>query len=304
MSPYSVDLVLPPRITGPFRVSLLGSMVVHLLALTLWTSAPPSGMPGGAVLQVTLVSGDVATPGSTPSQAASPSEPTAAPLEDPSALIGEADKMAASEPPASVASEQRWEILAVAGGDSPPAGSAQANRRDTESDPRARGNAEPHRGRPAEPKEPSAKPIRRPEQVADTQERALDHVAAAGSAPEGVNNEAVRTSGASPAEGEGGGTGGESYQALQAALHAALLPRFDYPLLARRRGWEGRVRVGLIVEPDGDLRDVHVVESSGFKVLDRAAVQDLEEVGTLTTVSGWLGGAEMDVTLPVQYRLR
>lgn len=304
MSPYSVAFVLSARITGSFRISLLGSMAVHLLALTLWTSAPPSGMPGGAVLQVTLVSGDVATPGSTPSQAASPSEPMVAPVEDPSALIGEAETMTASEPPASVASEQHREIMAVAGGDSPPVGSAQANRRHTESEPRARGIAEPRRGRPAEPKEPAAKPTRRPDQVADTQERALEHVAAAGSAPEGVRNEKVRSSGASPAEGEGGGAGGETYQALQAALHEALLPRLDYPLLARRRGWEGRVRVGLIVEPDGDLRDVHVVESSGFKVLDRAAVKDLKEVGTLTAGNNWLGDEEMDVTLPVQYRLR
>ena len=74
-------------------------------------------------------------------------------------------------------------------------------------------------------------------------------------------------------------------------------------MLARRRGWEGRVRVGLLVEPDGDLTGLHIVESSGFKVHDRAAIKDLKEVGTLPSAGPWLGEQEMPVVLPVQYRL-
>ncbi len=98
--------------------------------------------------------------------------------------------------------------------------------------------------------------------------------------------------------------GGDTYRVVQSALRKALLTRFDYPLLARRRGWEGRVRVALMVEPDGGLRDMHVVQSSGYQVLDEAALEDLREVGKLPEAYAWLGGKELAVILPIQYRLQ
>jgi protein TonB len=98
--------------------------------------------------------------------------------------------------------------------------------------------------------------------------------------------------------------GGETYRRVQAALRKALLPRFDYPMLARRRGWEGRVRIGVLVESDGNLRDIRVVESCGYRVLDEAALDDLREVDRLPEVNAWLGGEEISVILPIQYRLK
>ena len=104
--------------------------------------------------------------------------------------------------------------------------------------------------------------------------------------------------------GERGGLGGDSYRMVQAALRKALLTRFDYPLLARRKGWEGRVRVAVVVEPDGGLKDMHVVQSSGYQVLDQAALEDLREVGQLPEANVWLAGKALAVVLPIQYRLR
>jgi protein TonB len=37
-------------------------------------------------------------------------------------------------------------------------------------------------------------------------------------------------------------------------------------------GWEGRVLIGFILEPNGDIRDLKVLKSSGYEVLDKEAL--------------------------------
>lgn len=49
-----------------------------------------------------------------------------------------------------------------------------------------------------------------------------------------------------------------------------------YPQLARRRGWQGTVVVGLLVSPSGLPLESRVVESSGYALLDEAARSTLE----------------------------
>ena len=48
-------------------------------------------------------------------------------------------------------------------------------------------------------------------------------------------------------------------------------PKPDYPLLARRKGFEGRVLLRVAVRPDGIAEAAVIIESSGHDVLDRAA---------------------------------
>ena len=90
---------------------------------------------------------------------------------------------------------------------------------------------------------------------------------------------------------------------LRGRLQRALIAHFEYPLLARRRGWEGVVRIGLRVEPDGQLSRLRVIGSSGHRSLDRAALDSLHRVGTLADVAGWLQGRQFDMVLPVRYQL-
>ncbi len=49
--------------------------------------------------------------------------------------------------------------------------------------------------------------------------------------------------------------------------------RPDYPSIARRRGWEGRVVLRLEIGADGAVGDVSVAQSSGRTALDEAAVE-------------------------------
>jgi protein TonB len=46
----------------------------------------------------------------------------------------------------------------------------------------------------------------------------------------------------------------------------------NYPPIARRMGWEGKVLVSFVLEPSGDIRDLKVLKSSGYEVLDKEAL--------------------------------
>ncbi|MBT8122273.1 MAG: TonB family protein [Gammaproteobacteria bacterium] len=89
---------------------------------------------------------------------------------------------------------------------------------------------------------------------------------------------------------------------LRNALVSALQARFRYPRRAQKRGWEGTVVISLRILPEGQLADVHVANSSGVPVLDRAALRSLSEVSVSRHVA-WLDGREIDMLIPVEYRL-
>jgi protein TonB len=90
---------------------------------------------------------------------------------------------------------------------------------------------------------------------------------------------------------------------LKNQLRAALVPYFAYPMMARRHGWQGQVRVGLRVEADGRLSHVRIAHSSGYRLLDSAALAALNRINTLPKVADWLDGRHFDMVLPIDYRL-
>jgi TonB family protein len=79
----------------------------------------------------------------------------------------------------------------------------------------------------------------------------------------------ARTDGGS---GDGHGTGrgaGDGTDQRPACVHC---PRPRYPFIARARGWQGSVSVGLLVLADGTVDAASVRHSSGYGVLDEAAI--------------------------------
>lgn len=78
---------------------------------------------------------------------------------------------------------------------------------------------------------------------------------------------------------------------------------FEYPLLARRRGWEGTVWLSFVVAPDGELERIHVARGSGYDALDRSALTALRRIGNLPEARTRLGGRALELELPVIYRL-
>ncbi len=79
-------------------------------------------------------------------------------------------------------------------------------------------------------------------------------------------------------------------------------PPPQYPALARRRGYEGTVLVEALVSRDGSVRDLRLTRSSGYSVLDRAAMASVKEwffePATINEEK-----VEMWVKVPVRFRL-
>ena len=74
-------------------------------------------------------------------------------------------------------------------------------------------------------------------------------------------------------------------------------------MLARRRGWQGTVKVGLRITAEGHISQLHIVEASRHPILDRAALDSLGCIETVPEAVAWLGGRHSDIVLPVEYRL-
>jgi periplasmic protein TonB len=52
----------------------------------------------------------------------------------------------------------------------------------------------------------------------------------------------------------------------------------SYPHMARKMNWCGRVKIAFVVCEDGGVKDLRVVESSGFSILDRNTVDTVKKV--------------------------
>lgn len=88
---------------------------------------------------------------------------------------------------------------------------------------------------------------------------------------------------------------------IQTRIHRDFSRHFSYPPLARRHGWEGAVRLGYDVTPEGRVINVRVLASSGYPVLDRNAQETLSRVPPLGP-TGWPRPIEA-LELAVHYQL-
>jgi len=122
-------------------------------------------------------------------------------------------------------------------------------------------------------------------------------------APSRIQRKQLSARSGSTSHGRHALTSAARYRKTRRALLEALLPHFDYPPLARRRGWQGRVNVGLHVAADGDLTRIRLVKSSGYALLDKTAVRNITELRSIPRATQWLEGNGMDVVLPVRYQL-
>ncbi len=90
---------------------------------------------------------------------------------------------------------------------------------------------------------------------------------------------------------------------LLGKVRTELARYFQYPALARERGWEGQVILGFSLQADGHLDKIHIARSSGYHVLDESARAALGKVSTIADAGQWLDGRAIDMQLPVIYRL-
>ena len=95
-------------------------------------------------------------------------------------------------------------------------------------------------------------------------------------------------------ETSGGGTTAGDFAWIRDAIQLAIA----YPATARRMGWEGKVVVAFHLLPDGSVRDVRVVQGSGYGALDRGAIDAVRTASPFPR-----SPVEAEVITPVVYRL-
>lgn len=90
---------------------------------------------------------------------------------------------------------------------------------------------------------------------------------------------------------------------IRKKLNALITRNFSYPTFARKRGWQGTVKLGLRIEANGKLTQVRIVKTSGYSILDQAALTTLTQTNYIKGIESWLAGNYYDTTLPVKYQL-
>lgn len=76
-----------------------------------------------------------------------------------------------------------------------------------------------------------------------------------------------------------------------------------YPSIAREKGWEGVVHVSVAMPIGLGSPTVSLSRSSGHEVLDRQAVEMVEQAVSLAVMPDVMRGRGLSISLPVEYRL-
>jgi protein TonB len=114
--------------------------------------------------------------------------------------------------------------------------------------------------------------------------------------------------GAGAGVGTGAGLSAAEVRGLQRgyydSLNALMRRAREYPRAARRQGLEGVVLVELVVDSAGGLVSARVVKSSGYEVLDSAALSDVRRLERLPEPPRALNRKSLKLHIPFEYRLQ
>lgn len=89
---------------------------------------------------------------------------------------------------------------------------------------------------------------------------------------------------------------------IASIIYKELNQYFTYPRLAVKRNWQGKVILSLRVTSSGKIKNIQVNHSSGYDILDQAAINSLSKVEQLPEISSWLP-FDIDLEFPVIYKL-
>lgn len=88
-------------------------------------------------------------------------------------------------------------------------------------------------------------------------------------------------------------------QSIQDKISEAI----SYPQEAQDKGWEGTVKVGLLILPDGTLAYASIKESSGHKVFDEIALNTAQMAAPYDGFPSNTDLRELNITIPIVYSL-
>lgn len=110
----------------------------------------------------------------------------------------------------------------------------------------------------------------------------------------------IRSVESSPGLGKQGRGADESSRGGQSTILTRIYRRIQrakvYPLQAQKNGWEGVVQVSFQLIESGRLKEVKIVKSSGYPVLDEAALKTLHRAQPFPFYSD-------EISIPIRYQM-
>jgi TonB family protein len=88
-----------------------------------------------------------------------------------------------------------------------------------------------------------------------------------------------------------------------AGVQQKILSAIAYPYEAQQKGWQGTVRLGLVILKDGSLESLVVKESSGYEVFDQDALNTAQILAPYAAFPPDVSADEMTLTVPIVYNL-
>ncbi len=74
--------------------------------------------------------------------------------------------------------------------------------------------------------------------------------------------------------------------------------RITYPESARKMGWKGKVKVSFIISPSGHVRDITIIQSSGYGILDSNVIEAVKDASPFPKPP-----VEAQIIIPIVYNL-
>ncbi|MDP8213451.1 MAG: TonB family protein [Candidatus Zapsychrus exili] len=95
----------------------------------------------------------------------------------------------------------------------------------------------------------------------------------------------------------------EEMQNYVKGVQQAIFESISYPIEAENYGWEGMVKLGMLILDDGTLAFALVKESSGYEVFDNNALETAKNLAPYPAFPSDTDLMELSVTIPIVYSL-
>ncbi|MBF0620036.1 MAG: TonB family protein, partial [Candidatus Omnitrophica bacterium] len=88
-------------------------------------------------------------------------------------------------------------------------------------------------------------------------------------------------------------------QAVQAKISSAIA----YPYEAQENGWQGTVKLGLVLVKNGTVKDVFIKASSGYDIFDQDAMNTAQILAPFPAFPSGMAEEQVSFTIPIVYSL-
>jgi periplasmic protein TonB len=117
----------------------------------------------------------------------------------------------------------------------------------------------------------------------------------------GIATAAKEGSGANSGGNEAGGKESARAKYLNenfAYIRDKILRNVSYPDTAKRMGWQGKILLSFVITANGSVRGFKIIKSSGFPLLDKSAIDTVEDAAPFPKPP-----VEAQLVIPIVYRL-